>query len=103
MRTLSWFQEGNMARRSKPGGKPFLLYFNGISKMCEAAAEQIDAIVTTHTGEEGRLFEEVLRQVLSRFLPRKYAIGSGFQPAGQVAGGRREDPKDGKIEAIRNL
>lgn len=32
----------------------------------------------THWGEEGRYKEAVLKNVLNRFLPKRYAIGTGF-------------------------
>lgn len=52
-------------------------FFSGVLSQLQAEIDTLNALVP-HYGERGALNEESLRRVLTRFLPNRYAIGTGF-------------------------
>jgi hypothetical protein len=53
------------------------IYFDGIVKRFQTEIDQINDLIT-HTGEKGDANEQIIRDILSKFLPKKYSIGSGI-------------------------
>jgi len=52
-------------------------YFVGLTKQIQAELEYMNDIIK-HMGEKGRANEKILRDMLIKFLPKKYHIGSGI-------------------------
>ncbi len=51
--------------------------FEGNRKILQTEAEYFSTL-TTHPGEKGLLNESHLRKLISRYLPKKFGIGTGF-------------------------
>lgn len=52
-------------------------YFMGLTKQIQAELEYMNDIIE-HMGEKGRANERIIRDMLIKFLPKKYHIGSGI-------------------------
>lgn len=59
--------------------RPFILntYFQGIASILTSQINHITKIIN-HDGTKGQANEELLKNLLTRFLPKKYSVGSGI-------------------------
>jgi len=64
-------------RRRKAEELPHHIYFERAEELFGAAEKQIGRLVP-HSGEQGKLLEEFLRNFLRRVLPDRYSIGTGL-------------------------
>lgn len=54
-------------------------YFESVSKELKSVKDRVRNIIgSKHWGEDGRFKEAILRNVISKFLPPTYSIGTGF-------------------------
>ncbi len=57
----------------------FKKFYSSLNKELIAVKDRVRSLIgDAHWGEEGRYREAVLKNVISRFLPKNYSIGSGF-------------------------
>lgn len=52
-------------------------YFEGLTKQIQAEMDYMNDIIS-HMGEKGRANEKIIRDMLIKFLPKKYDVGSGI-------------------------
>ena len=64
-----------MTRTKEPTGVD--AYFNALEKIFELQSEILTGVLP-HYGERGRNDEERFRDFLTKVLPKKYSVGSGF-------------------------
>ncbi len=55
----------------------FQTYYEGITKQIQAELDHMNNLIT-HMGEKGRANENIIRDFLINFLPKKYDIGTGI-------------------------
>src|SRR5690606_4877400 len=52
-------------------------YFDGVTQRIQAEIDYINRLIG-HAGETGKANEHLLSELLKKFLPKKYSIGSGI-------------------------
>jgi hypothetical protein len=52
-------------------------YYRGITQQLRAEVDLINSLFT-HQGEKGRGNETVLRELIAKFIPKKYGVGTGI-------------------------
>lgn len=54
-------------------------FYKSLGKELEAVKDRVRSLIgDAHWGEDGRYREAVLKNVISKFLPKNYSIGTGF-------------------------